>query len=167
MKHFKKGYKCIKWENAHNLFITENYNELNNLEIAIGLNQKFKINRTEDAVRKQLNKLKLKRQKKGELKALNKLEIPDKFFKNIQIGLNRRKLLDKAELRQELTNKKMIVEKEAVSKIYGTEQIKKEATTEKDLVWVRIDDKTRIQVKRGMEKIMIEKFIQKENEKWN
>jgi len=161
----KKGYNCIKWEPEHDKFLIENFVTLNNDELATSINASFTLSRTADAVRKQLNKLELRRPKKSEMKLLSKAAETDSFFKHIQKGLQKRKQNAKAEEVESKKIQKQAKEKEWAARVYGVGEKKQDPVRKEDtreLVWIKINNKTRMQVPKGTEKKWIEKFIEKE-----
>lgn len=159
----KRGYKCVKWTPEQDAFIVNNYLHLSNEEIATAINLQFGLNRTEDAVRKELNHLRLRRPKKSLLKELLPSAHNNSFFKSIRKGLEvKRKRQSEAERevkRQEKINK----ERDWAARTHGIgtqDKVVKEDTRE--LVWIIIDGKTRMQVPKGTEAKWARKFKQQQ-----
>lgn len=142
----KRGYKCIQWKPSDEKYIADHYTTKSNAEIAAHLK------RTEDAVRKRLNELGLRRPLKSETKQLDKAANNDKFFKALSDGLKKRKQLEKV---SEERVKSIVTRKEPV--VYAT----KPQAEAPEKVWVVIDSKTRVQCTKGKEKETIERFTRK------
>lgn len=164
----KIGYNCIVWSEEHNTFLEDNYAFMNNEELAKAINKKFskkgfELKRTPDAVRKQLNTLKLKRPKKSDIKKLDKKAGKDNFFKNIKIGNEQRKKIEAEKERIQKQEQNKQKEREWASKVYGVGTVEKPAVVQpkkntKEMVWLDLDDKTRIQIPKGEEEIWRVKY---------
>lgn len=141
-----------------NKFLIENYARLNNEEIGKALN------RTSDAVRKQLNKLMLRRPKKSELKKLDKKAGSGDFFGSMKKGLV---ILHAKQVENRRIDKKlerMGKEKKWAQDVHGigAEPKGKATKPEAELVWINIDDRTRMQVPKGTEAKWMKKFADRQ-----
>lgn len=164
----KGGYNCIKWEEEHNEKLRENYCSHSNEELGA------LIGRTADAVRKQLNKLKLRRPKKGELKELDKKAGKNPFFDAIKKGAKARKAQELQEIKAGKSQKSREKEREWAKKAYGvgepssqSPESKRETEADETKVWIVLNDRTRMLVPRGKEDFYRNKFDKYESDKWN
>lgn len=161
----KKGYKCDRWTPEQDKFIKDNYVSFSNSELAIALNKKFKLSRTADAVRKELNMLKLRRPKKGEIKQLEKQVRQESFFKSISKGLQKRKQYEKQEKQYQKKVEKRQKEIKWAQEFTQSDTTPKKKE-EKELVWITVDEKgTRMQVKKGSEEKWIKWYSERRNSK--
>lgn len=148
----KKGYKCDRWLPEHDKFIRDNYLAFNNAELALALNKKYNLTRTTDAVRKELNALKLRRPKKGDIKLIDKQVSQENFFKSIKKGLQKRKLLTKQDNQEQKKEERRQREIKWAKEFTGSPEEAKKPKTDKELVWITVDEKgTRMQVAKGTE----------------
>jgi len=155
MSKDKKQRSGKRWSKKDNDYIKKYYLSKTNGHLSA------KLNRTIDAVRKQLNFLKLRRMRKYEIEKLDKKVGKDKdIFKNLKQGTKRRK---KRERELEKVEGKIKViqdhkQKNPVSEPVKTKKEKGETT------WVQINPRTRIEVPKGKEVQGLktyEKYLQK------
>jgi hypothetical protein len=150
-----KGYSCVKWSGDDNSILINNYVTLDNKQLAAALG------RTPDAVRKQLNALKLKRPKKADLKKMDKHVGVADFFAAVKKGLKNRAakkvIAEKADKQVARLNKERVYAKEVL-------KTPEKLTDEHDdgCVWVVVKQipYTRMRVPRGSEAKWIAKFAE-------
>ena len=165
-KHKKKGYSCMLWTEADNQILRDNFCELSNEE----LGAMFSPGRTEDAVRKQLNKLKLRRPKKSELKELERKAGKNPFFSSLSKGRKLRKEHEDKLRKQEKELKQKEKEREWARKVHGIGAEEKpkqrQPESEEGKVWITLNDRTRMLVPRGKEDFYRAKFDKYEANKF-
>ena len=162
----RKGYSCMRWTEADNQLLRDNFCSLSNEE----LGAMFHPGRTEDAVRKQLNTLKLRRPKKSELKELEKKAGKNPFFQSLSKGKKLRKENEEALRKKEKQEKSREKEKEWARKVHGIGAEEKpkafKQESEEGKVWITLNDRTRMLVPRGKEDFYRAKFNKYEENKF-
>lgn len=155
----KKGYRCYVWEKQHDDYLVKNYLLNNNHELGVGLGVLNKQEnlcggdttaRTADAVRKRLNHLSLRRPKKSQLPKQTKPK-DVAFFNAIKTGLTRRKQKEVIAQKTEKQINKMQKERMWAQNYIGETKPIKQEKPMREMVWITLDNKTRMEVPRGDE----------------
>ena len=147
----KNGYKCHKWTDEENELIRKYYINKSNQQLAEILNntdagKEINLERTADAVRKQINALKLHRVKKSEIKQLQKKAGKLDFFGQIAKG---RLLRNKNQAEQQrLAKKKQEAAKEEkfAREFLGEEYKAPVQKSDDGMIWLHLDHKTSVKI---------------------
>lgn len=157
-----KGYKCITWDPDQEKYLLDNYRTKTNQQLAKDILQIFGTRRTADAVRKQLNKMELRRHKKTEVKK-QRNKARKGFFNSLSEARERKEELQRIRKKMERKQKKENDEKEWAKKYMNKERplVLSEPPKKWKEVPVQIDHRTIIMVREDRVQQTIAKYKDK------
>lgn len=157
----KSGYKCTKWSEEENKKLTLEYEQYSNEELGL------MYDRSADGIRKQLNKLYLKRTKKSDIRILDAKAGKHNFFESLRKGKTQRKNIVSLEKKKDKKQQNIIKERKWAEEFIGKpiKSVSKNYDDETGKVWVQLDSKTRALVTAGQEEEFKEMYQRKQEEK--
>lgn len=160
----KTGYKCHTWTDDENDLIRLHYVTKTNEQIAAIINlsdygKKNNLNRTPDAVRKQLNKLELHRVRKAEIKILQKKVGKTDFWGQIQKGRVVRKKHQAEQERQVKRQQEIKKETKFAADFLGEDYKEKPiAPPTEETIWLHLDAKTHVKIPKSKAEAYIKQW---------